>query len=54
MFHYASGKPIHFGGQKVKGQGHEAQNSADVGFTIIFLHSSDCWLVLVQLIRAIG
>ena len=31
MFHDESWKPIYFGGQKVKGQGHETKDSAGVG-----------------------
>jgi len=39
MVHDQSWEPIYFGGQKVKGQGHESQ--------VTSLHSCECWLLLV-------
>jgi len=32
MYHHESCKSIYFGGQNVKGQGHEAQKIADMGY----------------------
>jgi len=42
MFHHETWKPVYFG---VKGQGHEAQKQCHR----VFLHSCECWLLLVFL-----
>ena len=44
MFHDESWKLIYFGGQKVKGRGHESQKHCRRWS----LHSCECWLLLAE------